>query len=340
MRPFGPRSLFGAIAAAGGAPSLSPLVPSSLSPFVPSPRYHPRVTAPDRPILQLGHSPDADDVFMWWPLFEEGADPPRIRSERFRFVPVRDDIEAMNRRALVGDLEITAISCAHYAAVADRYVLTACGASVGEGYGPRIVTREPMGRDELRGRRIAVPGLHTTACTALAVLLGPGSFEPVEVPFQEITDRVEDGTFEAGLVIHEAQLTYERQGLHLVEDLGRWWSERFELPLPLGANVVRRDLDEVHGAGALADVAATLLRSVRYSMAHREESVRRALEFAGADDAELTAEFVDLYVNRWTLQFGEVGLRAVRTLLDEAHRAGLVPAPGRLDVVDAAHASA
>lgn len=292
-----------------------------------------------RPVLQLGHSPDADDVFMWWPLFEDDGDP-RVRSSRFRFRPVRDDIEAMNRRALGGDLEITAISCAHYAAVRDRYVLTACGASVGEGYGPRIVSRRSLTPDDLRGMTIAVPGLHTTAYTALVVLLGPDSFRPVEVPFAEIPDRVTDGTFEAGLVIHEAQLTYERQGLHLVDDVGRWWSERFDLPLPLGANVVRRDLDDQHGAGALSDVASTLLESVRYAMAHRDESVRRALAVAGGDDVDLTAEFVDLYVNRWTLQFGEVGLRAVRTLLEQAHRVGLAPAPGPLEVVETCLGSA
>jgi 1,4-dihydroxy-6-naphthoate synthase len=293
----------------------------------------------ERPVLQLGHSPDADDVFMWWPLFQEGAGEPPVRSERFGFVPVRDDIEAMNRRALVGDLEITAISCAHYAAVSDRYVLTSCGASVGDGYGPKIVARAPMRCEDLHGKRIAVPGLHTTAYTALAVLLGPGTFEPVEVPFEQIADRVADATFEAGLVIHEAQLIFQRQGLHLVGDVGQLWSQQFQLPLPLGANVVRRDLERLHGPGALAEVASTLLRSVQYAMEHRDASIRRALEVAGTDDATLTGEFVDLYVNRWSLQFGDAGLRAVGRLLDEAHRAGLIPAPGPVEVVDPVVAS-
>jgi 1,4-dihydroxy-6-naphthoate synthase len=290
-----------------------------------------------RPLLRLGHSPDPDDAFMWWPLFEIDGTPPRLPSDRFRFEPVRDDIEALNARATTGDLEITAVSCAQYPRVRETYALTACGASVGEGYGPRLVARRPLAPADLHDPSlvVAVPGERTTAFAALSLLLGPGRFRHEAVAFDRIVDEIRSGRFEAGVVIHEGQLTFEDAGLHLVADLGAWWTGRTGLPLPLGANAVRRDLDDRHGPGTLAALAALLRRSIEYALEHRRESIDFALGFARGLDVALADRFVDLYVNRWTLDFGPTGHRALQRFLDEAHAAGLGPDPGRIDFIDA-----
>jgi 1,4-dihydroxy-6-naphthoate synthase len=280
-----------------------------------------------RATLRLGHSPDPDDAFMWWPLLELGGRPAPVSSPRFRFEAVPADIEALNRRARAGDdlLEISAFSCATYARIADRYALTACGSSVGDGYGPKVVARTPRDAAALRGAHVAIPGEGTTAFLVTNLLVGPGAFRATAVPFKEIPQRVAAGEFDAGVVIHEGQLTFERDGLVLVEDLGRWWKARTGLPLPLGANGVLRALDRLHGPGTMQEVAVLLERSIRHALAHREESIRYAMRFADGMTEELADRFVGMYVNRWTIDYGPDGRRAVRALLDAAADAGLLP---------------
>jgi len=286
-------------------------------------------------LLRLGHSPDPDDAFMWWPLETPDTSTPPVFDPRFRFERVALDIERLNRRAETAEeadrLEISAISCAAYPWVADRYVLTACGSSIGEGYGPKLVA--PAGRDlaSLEGARVAVPGRRTTAFVTSSLLLGPGRFTPVEIEFDRIEQAVAAGEVDAGVVIHEGQLTFERHGLRLLADLGAWWRERTGLPLPLGANAVRRDLVERLGAAAAADLAGLLRRSVEHAMTHREDSIHVALGFARGLEPELADRFVEMYVNRWTLDYGPEGRRAVGRLLGEAAEAGLVPPIAEVD---------
>ena len=212
----------------------------------------------NRFVLRLGHSPDRDDAFMWWPLFGIDGEAPIVSSERFRFEQVEIDIEAANRRAETAEdlLEITALSCGQFPRVADRYAITACGSSMGEGYGPKLVAASPTSVESLRERapRIAIPGARTTSALVLGIRMHGHDYEAVEVPFEEVPDAVLDGRADAGVVIHEGQLTYASQGLHLVEDLGVWWGERTGGPLPLGVNVVRRDLD--HQVAAQVSPAA------------------------------------------------------------------------------------
>jgi 1,4-dihydroxy-6-naphthoate synthase len=281
--------------------------------------------------LTLGHSPDPDDAFMWWPLFGVDGGEPEIRDERFRFTQVCDDIESMNRRATgPADrlLDITAMSCANLPLAAHRYAVTACGSSVGDGYGPKLVSRDPMSLEQLQasGAVIAVPGVRTTSFMALSLLLGAGRFRFAEVPFDQLMPAVEAGDFAAGVVIHEGQLQYRSRGLHLVMDLGAWWTRRTGLPLPLGLNAVRRDLDARHGAGTVQAVHRLLERSVAHAMAHRDRGIRYAMRFARGLEAELAGEFVDLYVNAMSLDFGDRGREAIARLLSEAAAAGLVPA--------------
>ena len=283
-----------------------------------------------RAVVRLAHSPDPDDAFMWWPLFELDGEPAALGSERFRFEQVAADIETLNRHAESADddarYEITAISCAQYARVADRFQLTACGASLGDGYGPKLVAREVRSLESLRdGPRVAVPGLRTTAFLVTSLMLGPGRFTSAEAPFKSIPDLVRDGEFDAGVVIHEGQLTVERDGLVVLADLGEWWGGQTGLPLPLGANVVRSDLDARFGNGATSEIVGLLEQSVRHAMAHREQSIAYALGFARDMGVELAGEFVDLYVNRWTLDYGPRGRAAVVELLGRAADAGLSP---------------
>lgn len=305
---------------------------SAHSDKVPSPlRMSRSAPTPAIRTLTLGHSPDPDDAFMWWPLFEG-----RIADPGFRFEQVAEDIEALNRRAAgewKGLLDVTAMSCANAPHVRDRYLVTACGASVGEGYGPKLVARGATTVESLRATRptIAIPGRRTTAALVLSLLLGRESFRAVEAPFDTIESRVRDGSVDAGVVIHEGQLTFERHGLALVEDLGRWWTERTSLPLPLGVNAVRRDLDARLGAGTLARVVALLDRSVRYALEHRAESIDRALGFARGLDRATADRFVGLYVNRWTLDMGERGRSAVERLVTEAAAHGWLPSGAGID---------
>ncbi len=281
--------------------------------------------------ITLAHSPDPDDAFMWWPLFEG-----LVEASGLRFEQVTADIETLNRRSAGPEdqlLDVTAMSCANAARVRDRYLVTACGASVGEGYGPKLVARERMDLQRLRApsARVAVPGLRTTAFLAVSLLLGPGRFTPVEVDFERIADEVLHGAVDAGVVIHEGQLTYESSGLVLLEDLGRWWRERTTLPLPLGVNAVRRDLDRLHGEGTLARVVRALDASVRHALAHRREGIERAMRFARGVDGVTTDRFVELYVNRWSLDLGDDGRRAVAALVERATTEGLLPIGSAVD---------
>jgi 1,4-dihydroxy-6-naphthoate synthase len=290
--------------------------------------------ADERPVLRIGQSPDPDDAFMWWPLNGPAADPPAdFDSGRFRYEAVPADIESLNHRAEGGDLEITALSCAQYPHVAEHYVITPCGTSMGRQYGPKIISARAMTADDLRRpqEKLAIPGERTTAFTVASMLLGPGSFGYEIVPFDEIIESVSDGRFAAGVVIHEGQITFEQAGLHEVADLGMWWMARSGMPLPLGVNTIRRDLDERHGPGTMQQVNADLQRCLQFSLDHRDDALTHALGCGRGLTPELTERFVGMYVNQWTLDLGSFGRTAIRTFLQEAHEAGLVPDAGEVD---------
>jgi 1,4-dihydroxy-6-naphthoate synthase len=291
----------------------------------------------DRILLRLGHSPDPDDAFMWWPLFGIDGEGPEIVSSRFRFEQVEIDIEAANRRAEIGPdrLEITAFSCGQYPRVAGHYAITACGSSMGEGYGPKLVAARPMAMSELAAARprIAIPGNRTTAAMTLGLRLQGIDYEAVETPFEEVGDRVLSGLVDAGVVIHEGQLTYEADGLHLVEDLGAWWWAETGEPLPLGVNAVRRDLEQLHGEGTLQEIAGLLERSVGFAIEHRDRSVSYAMGFGRGVPRETADRFIELYVNQLTVDAGARGLSAVNRLLTAAADAGLVPVVDQIDFV-------
>ena len=275
--------------------------------------------------IRLAHSPDPDDAFMFYGLSSGAVDP-----GPYEFEHILEDIQSLNERAMRGQYEMTAISIHAYPHVADKYQLTACGSSMGDNYGPRIVTREPAAVDSLRGKTIAIPGEMTTAFLALQLMLGKGAFQHRVVMFDEIPTYVRDGKADAGLVIHEGQLTIEKDGLHLVADLGEWWLAKTDLPLPLGGNVVRRDLGPDHCRA----VTRIMKQSIQYSLDNRPEAVRYALKFGRGLDEQLADEFVGMYVNRWTLDYGPRGREAVRRLLADGAAAGLVPDAGAIEFVE------
>jgi 1,4-dihydroxy-6-naphthoate synthase len=270
-----------------------------------------------RRTIHVAHSPDSDDAFMFWALAAEKLD-----TGDLRYVHELADIETLNRRALAGELEVSAVSIHAYAYLADRYALLGCGASMGDGYGPRVVARVSAPGDprtSLAGRRIAVPGLLTTAY--LALRLYQPEFEPVVVPFDRIEAAVLSGEVEAGLLIHEGQLTYADAGLSLWTDLGAWWLADSGLPLPLGGNVVRRDL----GDPVIAQIARDLRASIRYGLEHREPALVHAGRYSRGLSEQHTDRFVGMYVNQWTVDWGPRGRRAVQVLLDRGATAGLIP---------------
>ena len=277
--------------------------------------------------IHLAHSPDADDAFMFWAMAAG-----RIDTQDRRYVHELADIETLNRRALAGELEVTAVSIHAYAQLADRYALLAHGASVGDRYGPRLVAREPPPADPrgaLAGRLVAVPGELTTAFLTLQ-LYQPAARHEV-VPFDLIEEHVAASRADAGLLIHEGQLTFADRGLHLWADMGEWWHTETGLPLPLGGNVVRRDL----GDALIRAVARDLKASIEYGLAHRDEALAHARGFSRGLDAARTDRFVGMYVNAYTIDYGASGRRAVTELLDRAHRAGLIPAPVSVTFVSA-----
>lgn len=267
--------------------------------------------------IRVGHSPDSDDAFMFYALTQGKLD-----TGGLEFVHQLEDIETLNRRALQGELEVSAVSIHAYAHLADRYALLSSGCSMGDRYGPTLITREPATLDDLRGRTIAIPGTLTTAYLTLQLILGKDVAVKV-MPFDQILPAVAEGRAEAGLIIHEGQLYYGDRGLHKVVDLGQWWHGETGLPLPLGGNVVRRDL----GPDLVDQVARLIKASIQYALDHREEALAYALQYARDLDPALADRFVGMYVNEWTVDYGPKGREAVRTLLGRAFEAGLVPGP-------------
>ena len=278
------------------------------------------MTASTKQLIRVGHSPDPDDAFMFYALAKD-----QVETGEFRFEHELVDIETLNRRAFAGELELTALSLHAYAYLADKYLLCTCGASMGDNYGPMVVARENRSIDSLAGRTIAVPGTLTTAFLTLQMCLGR-DFKHVVVPFDEILDVTERGEhqgqqIDAGLIIHEGQLTYSQQNLQLVVDLGRWWKDETGLPLPLGANGVRKDL----GAEAVREINRLLKESIRYGLEHRAAALDHAQVYGRGLDRAKADEFVGMYVNDWTLDFGPRGREAVRVLLERGHQAGIIP---------------
>jgi 1,4-dihydroxy-6-naphthoate synthase len=272
--------------------------------------------------IRLGHSPDPDDAFMFWGLAAGEVD-----ARGFEFEHVLQDIQTLNEWALEGRLEVTAISLHAYPHVQDKYVLLPHGASMGSGYGPIVVAREPLGDDELREVEIAIPGRMTTAFLTLQLRLGEYRWR--EVPFDQIMDEVVSGRADAGLLIHEGQLTYGAAGLRKIVDLGEWWLEETGLPLPLGANVARRDL----GPEVLRELSAVLAASIRVGLDNRERALEYALQFGRGLDDELADRFVGMYVNELTEDYGEEGRRAVRELLHRGEEIGAFTEPVNVEFV-------
>jgi 1,4-dihydroxy-6-naphthoate synthase len=275
-------------------------------------------------LITVGHSPDPDDAFMFYALAHDKLD-----TGNLRFRHELQDIETLNRRALRGELEVTAVSIHAYAYLLEKYALLPSGCSMGDRYGPMVVARRPLSVADLRSARIAVPGTMTTAFLALRLLL-PDGFAHEVVPFDQILAAVAGGKYDAGLIIHEGQLTFQNQGLHLVVDLGVWWQERTGLPLPLGGNAVRRDL----GPETIPQISRLLKESIRYGLDHRDEALAYALAYARDMDKGLADRFVGMYVNDWTLDYGPRGREAVRRLLEEGHRAGVIPRPVEVEFVE------
>ena len=264
--------------------------------------------------IVCAHSPDSDDAFMFYGLATK-----KIRSRFVNIKHVLEDIESLNRKAQEGVYELTAISYHAYPYVADKYVLMASGSSVGDGYGPMVIATRPMQAEELKGKRIAIPGKMTTAYLAMR-LIEP-DFEPVVLAFDKIPDAVRDHTVDAGLVIHEAQLTYGKGGFHLVLDLGKWWKKAYNLPLPLGANALLRSL-EPH----IQTECCRLMRdSIQYALDNREEALNYAMQFARDMEDALAEKFVGMYVNHHTVDAGDQIPQAAQKLLDMGHEAGIIP---------------
>ena len=260
------------------------------------------------------HSPDSDDAFMFYGLATK-----KVRSPRVSFRHVLEDIETLNRKAIEGLYELSAISYHAYPYVSEKYVLMASGSSVGDGYGPMIISTHPMEPEELKGKRIAVPGTLTTAY--LTCKLFQPDFEAVVTPFDKITDAVKERAVDAGLIIHEAQLTFDREGFHRIVDLGRWFKTSFGLPLPLGANVLLRSLDpEIQ-----SECCRLMRESIQYALDNHDEALEYALQFAGDMEPGLAEKFVGMYVNHYTLDAGDIVPKAAQKLLDLGFEAGLVP---------------
>ncbi|HEX8312349.1 MAG TPA: MqnA/MqnD/SBP family protein [Chthoniobacteraceae bacterium] len=282
--------------------------------------------------LTLGHSPDPDDAFMFYALAEG-----KIDTGRWQFEHILQDIETLNQRATRGELHISAISIHAYASVLDKYALLPCGASMGDGYGPILIARADATlpdladleatRDWLRERRIAVPGLMTSAYLALRLFLG--ETRSVTVPFDEIFASVESGQVDVGLIIHEGQLTYARDGFAKVVDLGEWWKAETGLPLPLGGNVIRKDI----APADRSEINVILRESIRYGLENRTAGVAHAMPLARGMDTTLADRFIGMYVNDFTLDYGDLGREAIREFLRRGHEAGLIPSLVELEFV-------
>jgi 1,4-dihydroxy-6-naphthoate synthase len=273
--------------------------------------------------IHVAHSPDSDDAFMFYALASG-----KIDTEGLTYVHQLQDIETLNQRAMRGELEVTAVSIHAYAYLADSYALLPHGASMGDRYGPRLVARSPFSRADIRGKRIAVPGLMTSAY--LALRLFEPVFEPVVTPFDQIEDAVADGSVDLGLLIHEGQLTFADRGLHLIQDLGEWWFGETGLPLPLGGNVIRKDL----GDDLTRKISRHLRDSIAYGLEHRSAALDHSMQYARGLERSKADAFVGMYVNDWTLDYGEAGRRAVRQFLQRGVEAGIIPKPVAIEFVD------
>lgn len=274
----------------------------------------------DKREITLGHSPDPDDAFMFYGLAVE-----KIDTGELKFRHIIEDIETLNRRAMNAELDVTAISIHAYAYVLDQYALLTSGASMGDNYGPMVIAREPMDLDQLGRVKIAVPGMMTTAY--LTLRLCAGDVDAIVIPFDQIMDAVERGDADAGLLIHEGQLTYAARGFKKIVDLGEWWKTETGLPLPLGGNAIKKSL----GPELIEKISRLLTESIEYGLAHREAAVRHSMAYARGMQTDLTDQFVGMYVNDYTIDYGERGREAVRLLLARAHSAGIIPRPVLLE---------
>ena len=273
--------------------------------------------------ITVAHSPDSDDAFMFYALAKD-----KIDTGDLDFHHTLQDIETLNRRALQGELELTAISVHGYAYVSNHYALLPCGASMGDQYGPMVVSTSPCSIEDLSGKKIAIPGTMTSAFLTLRLAIG--EFEYEVVPFDEIIEAVESGRVDAGLIIHEGQLTYGDRGLHLVVDLGKWWFAETELPLPLGVNAVRKDLGEQRNKA----VCRLMKESIQFSLDHREEALEYALQYGRDLDRGRADQFVGMYVNDWTLDLGDRGRRAIELLLQKGVESGLLDTPVDIEFIE------
>ena len=272
--------------------------------------------------IVCAHSPDSDDAYMFYALAKG-----KVHSPTLTFRHVLDDIQTLNQKAREGVYELTAVSYHAYPYIADKYLLMAAGSSIGDGYGPMVVAHKAMAIEDLKGKRIAIPGKLTTAYLTLR-LMQP-DFEAVVVPFDKILDTVNSGAAEAGLVIHEAQLTHMREGFHTIVDLGQWWKEKYNLPLPLGANVLRRGL----GPEVTHEACRMMKESIQYALDHRDEALAYAMQFARDMEAPLAEKFVGMYVNHFTVDCGDLVPKAAQKLLDMGYDAGLIPHRVELEFV-------
>jgi 1,4-dihydroxy-6-naphthoate synthase len=273
--------------------------------------------------IRIAHSPDSDDAFMFYGLATN-----KVRVPGLKFTHVLTDIEMLNQKAINEAFhDVTAISFHAYPYLQDNYALMACGGSVGEGYGPMVVASRPLALDEIKKVRIAIPGTLTTACLTLR-LFAP-DIETAVVPFDRIIPEVQAGNFDAGLIIHEGQLTYSQSGLHKIIDLGQWWRDETGLPLPLGGNAIRRSL----GDDLMLTVTNALRDSIQHALDHRDEALAYAMQFARDLDHDLANKFVGMYVNERTLNYGDDGREAIRKLLTLGHERGIIPHPIKIDFV-------
>ena len=280
--------------------------------------------SPSRTIT-LGHSPDPDDAFMFYALAAG-----KIETGDLRFEHILQDIQTLNERATRGELDVTAISIHAYAYVLDKYALLPSGASMGDGYGPMIVSKTKRSRDDIAKMRVAVPGLMTSAFLAMRLWLGR-EFDHIVVPFDRIFETVKRGDADAGLIIHEGQLTYQKEGLELCVDLGAWWKQDTGgLPLPLGGNAIKKSL----GTPLMNRISPLLTESIRYGLAHRAPAVAHAMAYARNMDTPLADKFVGMYVNDWTLDYGDKGREAIRLFLRRGYESGVLPKPVELEFVD------
>lgn len=274
----------------------------------------------DKREITLGHSPDPDDAFMFYAL---AAD--KIDTGNLTFRHIIEDIETLNRRALKAELDVTAVSIHTYAYVLNDYALLTSGASMGDNYGPLLISRKQMTLDEAKTKTIAIAGKMTTSALALRLCLG--DVETVEIPFDKIMDAVDSGEVEVGLLIHEGQLTYKARGFNKVVDLGEWWMQETGLPLPLGGNAIKKSL----GNELIQQVSNLLRESIEYGLAHRDVAVRHSMKYGRGMEESLTDQFVGMYVNDYTIDYGERGRKAVQLLLQRAHEAGIIPSPVQLE---------